>query len=175
MYMEIPIVRNSDGIAVLKLVDKYGNVAGEQLVDDDIYYKFKLISMHMDGGYCKGKTNGLNFILSRLIMNCDDPKTVVDHINSITKDNRRVNLRVVSHLRNGQNKSKAKDKLSKYLGVSYCNKSKSKKWKAYIKVNKKSLDLGRFKTEREAVIARNNKVIEVNALGNIYKLNTIED
>ena len=69
---------------------------------------------------------------------------------------------------------KAKNKLSKHLGVSYCRKNKNKKWKSYIKFNKKLLELGRFNTEKEAAIARNNKVIELNALGNIYKLYVIE-
>jgi hypothetical protein len=144
----------------------------ETLVDDDIYYKLKYISMHISNGYCNGDIDGKTFRLARLIMNCDDSTMMVDHINSNKLDNRRANLQIVSSLQNSQNKSKAKNKSSKYIGVSY--RTKDKNWEASIYYNKKLLYLGRYKTEQDAAIARNNKVIELNALGNIYKLNVIE-
>lgn len=63
-------------------------------------------------------------------------------------------------------------KSSKYKGVSYCVRktgsqgeilhSRGKPWQAYINVNGKKRNLGGFSTEKQAAIAVDMKVIELN-------------
>lgn len=65
----------------------------------------------------------------------------VDHIDGNTLNNRRSNLRVVTHQENHQNRRTAK-------GYYWCHQRK--KWKAVIGVNGKQLQLGFFQTEQEA-------------------------
>ena len=83
----------------------------------------------------------------------------VDHINGDTLDNRKSNLRNCNNTQNSQNTPKPKGKYSsKYKGV--CYKSSTKKWRAYITVNKKPIELGSFKEERDAAKAYNKAAIK---------------
>jgi len=81
------------------------------------------------------------------------PKEIVDHINRNKLDNRRENLRVVSSLVNCLNRNPNTKKLSKYKGIT----KKGNGWQVY--VNGKYI--GYFKSEIDAAIAYDNKVIEV--------------
>jgi len=85
--------------------------------------------------------------MHRLIMNAPDGLDV-DHINHDKLDNRRSNLRVCSRSYNIRNKTKNHNLTSKYKGVSY-DKGR-KKWCAFICVNYKKSNLGRFNSEIEA-------------------------
>ncbi len=67
---------------------------------------------------------------------------MVDHINHISSDNRRSNLRFVTSSINAQNKKKKINAISKYIGVSRYRTS----WTAQYS----SKHLGSFKTEQEA-------------------------
>jgi hypothetical protein len=71
----------------------------------------------------------------------------VDHINGDGLDNRRSNLRIVTHRQNCQNQQYKKI-TSKYPGV--CWHKASDKWAAAISINGKPKHLGLFKTELEA-------------------------
>jgi hypothetical protein len=84
-------------------------------------------------------------------------KDVVDHINGDTLDNRRCNLRVVTHRQNSQNRHHTKS--SKYPGV--CWSTKGKKWASYININNKLKNLGYFKYEEEAFEAYKKAVHEL--------------
>lgn len=70
----------------------------------------------------------------------------VDHINGNGLDNTRVNLRVVSHRQNCQNRHNFRT--SEYPGVSWNKTMKS--WAASIEINRESKNLGYFKTEEKA-------------------------
>jgi len=73
-------------------------------------------------------------------------KIVVDHINRIKKDNRLVNLQLVT---NRENCTKdINNTTSKYVGVCY-DKNRNK-WASKIKINNKTKNLGRFQNELEA-------------------------
>lgn len=75
----------------------------------------------------------------------------VDHINHNTLDNRTsLNLRNVTTLQNQQNRSGAQtdNKTSGIRGVSF--HKKSQKWRAYLKINQKSIHLGFFDDINEA-------------------------
>lgn len=75
---------------------------------------------------------------------------MIDHVNGDGTDNRRRNLRVVTHTQNQQNMRPQRG-TSSYKGV--CWNSYSGKWQAYINASKRTQYLGRFTDEREAARA----------------------
>jgi len=72
----------------------------------------------------------------------------IDHINGNGLDNRRCNLRVVTHKQNMHNKHHG---TSKHVGVSWL--SKRKRWYSAIKIHGKNRFLGTFKSEVDAAAA----------------------
>jgi hypothetical protein len=81
----------------------------------------------------------------------------VDHINGDRNNNRRSNLRMLSHQENSQAHRKShKGSTSKYRGVY----SLGNKWGAAIKHNGKQVHIGRFSSEIEAAIEYNKKAVE---------------
>jgi len=80
---------------------------------------------------------------------------MIDHINHNILDNRKCNLRVVTKTQNGQNKSKAKNSNSYYLGVHKKGEyARCKDWIVQVKVNNKTSLVGSFDNERHAAMAR---------------------
>lgn len=77
----------------------------------------------------------------------------IDHINGDGLDNRKENLRFVTHRENMQNYHKP-DKTSKFPGVTW--DKRDKKWIARIRVGKKRFTLGYFDIEIDAVNAYRN-------------------
>jgi hypothetical protein len=83
-------------------------------------------------------------------------KREINHIDSVKLNNSVENLEWVSCLENEchKNISEKKKLTSKYIGVSLNKDIKTKKWRSQIKINKKTIYLGSFKTEEEAYQAR---------------------
>lgn len=73
----------------------------------------------------------------------------VDHIDGNGLNNQRYNLRICTTSQNQANTKRHIDNLSGYKGVS---KSK-KKWRAQIKINKRTIVIGSFETPEEAARA----------------------
>lgn len=95
--------------------------------------------------------------MHRIIMKC--PKGYsVDHIDGNPLNNQKLNLRICLLKDNSKNSSKHKNTTSKYKGVHFENYTK--KWKACIKVNYKTINLGRFSNELEAAKAYDNAAIK---------------
>lgn len=86
--------------------------------------------------------------LHHLIIGKPKSGFVVDHINRNRLDNRRENLRIVTHNDNLQNRGADKRSVSGIKGISKC--SKTGKWFAEFMANGKRYRLGRFKTIEEA-------------------------
>ena len=85
--------------------------------------------------------------MHRLIMNC--PKGMeVDHIDGDGRDNRKKNLRIVSHKQNSQNRLNREYAIYGFRGVSW--HKQIKRWRARSGINGKQIHIGTFKTEREA-------------------------
>ncbi len=102
-----------------------------------------------NGSKTSGRTQ-----LHRYVMGCEkgDGK-IVDHINKDVTDNRKCNLRFVTHQENMFNKNPRKDSKSGFRGV-YYRENKSKKWYTDIKVNYKTIHIGTYDTFEEAKKAR---------------------
>jgi hypothetical protein len=73
-----------------------------------------------------------------------------DHINCLTHDNRRSNLRLATHAENGYNRSRQRNNTSGYKGV--CWDKAHHKWLAQIKLNYKNIYLGYYDDSRDAAL-----------------------
>jgi hypothetical protein len=94
---------------------------------------------------------GKNQRLHRMLLNVDDPKKIVDHINGNGLDNRRLNLRVVDLASNVANRQKSRGGY-RCPGVY----PQLGKWRAQVTVNYKKHNLGLFTTEEQAIQVVNN-------------------
>jgi len=75
-----------------------------------------------------------------------------DHIDRNPLNNKKSNLRTVTHGQNMFNLSKAKNNISGYKGVSW--HKETQKWRAYLQINKKQKYFGLFSDIKDAILAR---------------------
>ena len=92
-----------------------------------------------------------------------------DHINHVTLDNRRSELRICTRSQNQMNRKLVLKISSKFKGVSW--HKLTKKWMAYITKDKKRKYLGLFTLEQDAALAYNE--IAKKYFGNFAYLNNI--
>lgn len=104
-------------------------------------------------GYLAGYVNGQIMLMHRFLTNCDD-EHVVDHKNHITGDNRIQNLRICTISENQYNRLMQNNNKSGSIGV--CWDKRYQKWRSYITVDKKKIELGHFVKFDDAVQARRN-------------------
>lgn len=116
---------------------------GYALVDEEFSFLDRL-KWHFDGRYAATRLSPSNkkIRLHHMIVG-KNPGMDVDHINQKSLDNRRANLRVISHADNLRN--------NKAVGA-YLDK-RDNAWFSEIKINGKYKYLGRFKTPDEASAA----------------------
>lgn len=141
---------------------RYGDL--KVLVDDDDYEKLKnnfknmkwCVTKNHKGLYAQKRTNEGKIYLHRYIMN--NPNGIVDHINNNTLDNRKENLRVTTTSNNLRNGTLRTNNTTGVKGVRY--DKERKKYEARIKVNYKSILLGRFDTLEEAKSKRKDAEIK---------------
>jgi hypothetical protein len=111
-------------------------------------------SVDSQTGYRKVAYNGKKYYVHRLIyMMLVGPIPdgyEMDHRNGVRHDNRLVNLRIATKHQNSQNVKKRDGTV--HRGVHWENFSK--KYKAQITVQNKCINLGRFETIEEAIVAR---------------------
>lgn len=97
--------------------------------------------------------NGTNHIyLHRLILNIKGHNAVIDHLNHNGLDNRKENLRIVTHKQNKFNNPILSTNTSGVTGVSW-SKQKNK-WRAYITIDNKQKSLGYYFNKEDAIKAR---------------------
>lgn len=82
---------------------------------------------------------------------------VINHKNFIKRDNRKVNIEIVTNRENSNRKHCVSS--SKYVGVDY--HKRTKKWRARIVYNGDLIHLGLFDREIDASIAYNKKLKEI--------------
>ena len=87
-----------------------------------------------------------------------DPSLVIDHINGNYRDNRIVNLRLVTTQENSRNRSLPRVNTSGHQGV-YQNK-RNGRWITIIHKDKKRISLGTFASKEEAIAVRKAAEIE---------------
>jgi len=80
------------------------------------------------------------------------PNGEIDHINGARTDNRICNLRSVTRTENARNSSLPSNNTSGVIGLSWSKARR--KWEAKIKVNQKTIHLGRFADKQDAINAR---------------------
>jgi len=113
------------------------------------------------GGYILIRIGNRNFKAHRLAILCmtgEWPVADVDHVNGVTSDNRRANLRDVTHSQNLSNCGLHGHNTSGSCGVSW--REDKKKWRAFIQQNAHHRHLGYFATKSEAEAARARAAVE---------------
>jgi hypothetical protein len=137
------------GIREIQLTQ--GKVA---LVDADDYGALKGFNWYFCKGYAlrERKLAGKRYRIYMHRALVDAPSgMMVDHINHDTLDNRRSNLRLATVNENGRNMRLPSHNSSGFKGV--CWDKPRGKWKAYIHVNDKIVNLGRYEVMGDAVAA----------------------
>lgn len=77
---------------------------------------------------------------------------IVDHENRVRSDDSIGNLRLATRAQNQRNCARPKNNTSGVKGVTWCKQTR--KWMAYIKVDGKSMHLGRYEKKSQAASAR---------------------
>jgi len=118
-------------------------------------YKFYVVQGKGQSKYvvANDKPRNRTIQLHQLIMNAN-PGFEVDHINRNGLDNRRSNIRIVTHGQNQNNLPKRKGATSRFRGVSWCGPRDE--WRVYINYSGLSKNLGGYKCEVEAAHAYDN-------------------
>lgn len=134
----------------------YSDKVSGIIVDADMAEGFALRRWCIDsGGYPVANINGNTVRLFDAVLalrNVRKPKgTYVDHINLDKLDNRYNNLRIVSPTTNAINTPRRANNKTGVTGV--C--ADGERFRAYITINKKRIELGSFRTLDEAAKARN--------------------
>lgn len=120
-------------------------------IDIEDYNKIKYLNWKSYGKYIRCDED----FLHNVIMDFIPQKNIgyeVDHINRNTLDNRKENLRIITHKENARNTSIGKNNKSGFIGVSF-DKSKNL-WRAMIKVDGKQISLKSSKNINECIKAR---------------------
>jgi len=143
-YLRSLFLYSEDGVLVWN--KRKANFLNEGQVAGFINKKFKRRVIRIDG---------VNYLGARLIFCFHHGyfPEIVDHKDRDTTNDKIENLRAATAQENTTNRTSHKNSTSQYLGVCY-TKSRNR-WQAYISINRKVVRLGYFKTEAEAVVARN--------------------
>lgn len=134
-------------------------------------YKFYVVQGRGRSKYLYANVVGKNRTIQihQLIMQAPDGLEV-DHINGNGLDNRRENLRIVTHQENQSNLPKRKNCSSNYYGV-YLDRLRGS-WVCQITHKGKTVNLGRFDSEISAAVCYNNEVIK-RGLADIKRINSL--
>lgn len=133
---------------------------------------FEKVSGHtwsLDGkGYLITVINKKRTYLHHFVLGIDNNNQIVDHRNGKPENCQKENLRPCSHVDNTRNCKKPKNNTSGYKGVT---KSGSR-WRAFIKVNYKQINLGTCGSKIEAAQKYNEAALKY--FGEFALLNEIE-
>ena len=131
------------------------------IVDDDLYPLLSKLKWNVtkkkgaENYYYHTRLNGKWVKMHSLIIGAISGQSI-DHINHITYDNRKSNLRIVSNSVNAHNRQKLTG-TSRFKGVY----KRGARWRSTIRFNHKSIDVGTFDSEIEAASAYDKKAVEL--------------
>ena len=139
-------------------------IHGQQtLVDEDVSLIFCAYDWYLVSGYATRSygERGQSTTLHREIMGLvpGQRTKIVDHINGNKLDNRRANLRVCTTAQNAWNSVLYSTNTSGYKGV-YPDTERPGYWRAAMRIDGKTKNLGRYKTKEEAAFAYEQAVKE---------------
>jgi hypothetical protein len=140
-----------DDVFIIPLVSKAGLVRATVVVDASDYEKLSKHKWNLWGdryGYRYEK--GRPILMHREILGTECEGLEVDHINRNGLDNRRCNLRAVTHAQNMQNCRPQIGAVSQYRGVGWV-KSK-RRWVAKVRNQGIQMTLGYFRSEFTAAL-----------------------
>lgn len=148
-----PIVRNDEGVAVIDIHDRDGQVIEQALVDDEDWHQLTLTSWSLSDGYVVGFVNGQMCSMHSIVLPETDDLQLdrIDHMHHVRHDNRKEHLRRTTASGNAQNKAKREGCASRFIGVTR-NRSA---WSATISADNVKRHLGIFETEERAALAYN--------------------
>ena len=109
-------------------------------------------------GHVRTTIDGRSVYLHQLLLGRSRDREI-DHINGDKMDNRRCNLRPVTHAQNNQNKGLRRDSTTGYKGV--CFDKRSGKYLAYINANGKRTYLGLFDDKLSAAYAYDTAALQL--------------
>lgn len=124
-------------------------------IDSVSKYHWTVINTNKTGIRLYAFSGELQVCMHRLIMN--EPHGMqVDHIDGDSLNNRRYNLRICTVSENNKNRPISKLNKSGATGVGWYKRGNGGEygWKAYIKVNKKLINLGFYDTFEDALEVR---------------------
>lgn len=125
------------------------DIVAYSLVDEEDYENAMKYKWNSFGdGYARGTFKGTSIFLHQFVLGKAPDNMVIDHINGDKLDNRKENLKFATKNQNGQNRPKAKNASSQYIGVSH--DTRSCKWKAQSHFEGRNMSLGSFDDELEA-------------------------
>jgi hypothetical protein len=135
------------------------------------WYHFKSHSGYYIHTYLGEIRDKKKIWLHRFIMNINDKKLVVDHINRNTVDNRRKNLRICTLKNNNHNSGPNRTNITGYKGVQL--RKDNGKYRAVIRINGKHISLGQFDTAIDAAKCFNDAAKKYH--GEYAYLNKVEE
>ncbi len=136
------------------------------LIDKQDYNKIKYYKWVINRDYVFGYVNGKNIRLHRYLLNENDSKIFIDHIDNNKLNNTRKNLRLSNAALNAQNKKKKMNTDSTYIGVSRGHHQ----WVSSITFNGKCTYLGQYNNQFHAARKRDLYILN-NYPNQQFKLN----
>lgn len=145
-------IDQENGIAFIIIYDNYGEFKNKVTIDVEDLEKISKYKWNIgSNGYCR--CSALMIDLHRFLLNLNEfDGDYVDHINGDKLDNRKSNLRIVTSQLNQFNSHNKGSGNNIRKGVSF--RKDRNKWRAYITIDGKQINLGTFNTENEAIEAR---------------------
>ena len=136
----------------------FSNCNEEFLCDIDVWEELNTYTwFKANTGYAMTNINRVHYLFHRMVIECPEGMEV-DHINRNKTDNRKSNLRTVTHRENNINKGITRANTSGCTGVSFIKNRN--KWYANICVHGRTKGLGFYDEYEDAVKARKEAEIK---------------